>query len=108
MQANIPSRILACKQVSREINFSSVESLNQLRLVQRVLLNDDVLEDWSFAFGFVIPNSTNTWQQTIEAAEEEEMLPAEVLSGRVCIETYFYDGDVLLTFQRVRIYYYDA
>ena len=41
----------------------------------------------------MIPNSTNTWQQTIEAlwaemrafwtqaAEEEEMLPAELLPG---------------------------
>ena len=53
------------------------------------------LKEWNFHFGFVIPNSTNTWQQTIEAleiemsaafsdlqaAEEEEMLPAELLPG---------------------------
>ncbi len=25
------------------------------------------LKEWNFHFGFVIPNSTNTWQQTIEA-----------------------------------------
>ena len=27
----------------------------------------------------MIPNSTNTWQQTIEAAEESKMLPASAL-----------------------------
>ena len=35
--------------------------------------------EWNFQFGFVIPNSTNTWQQTIHAAEESKMLPASLL-----------------------------
>ena len=46
------------------------------------------MEEWRFHFGFVIPNSTNTWQQTIEAAEESKMLPAAALDGNV-----FIDGD---------------
>jgi retinal rod rhodopsin-sensitive cGMP 3',5'-cyclic phosphodiesterase subunit delta len=37
--------------------------------------------EWYFQFGFVIPNSTNTWQQTIEAADESRMLPATALDG---------------------------
>jgi len=28
---------------------------------------ENCMEEWRFHFGFVIPNSTNTWQQTIEA-----------------------------------------
>lgn len=36
--------------------------------------------EWKFRFGFVIPGSTNTWQQTIEAAEDEQMLPADLIS----------------------------
>ena len=31
--------------------------------------------------------STNTWQQTIEATDEADMLPAEMLTGNVVIET---------------------
>jgi retinal rod rhodopsin-sensitive cGMP 3',5'-cyclic phosphodiesterase subunit delta len=38
-----------------------------------------VLEEWSFDFGFVIPNSTNTWQSIIEAAPESQMMPAQIL-----------------------------
>lgn len=37
------------------------------------------LEEWYFEFGFVIPNSTNTWQSLIEAAPESQMMPANVL-----------------------------
>mmetsp|Transcript_56716 Transcript_56716/g.88272 ORF Transcript_56716/g.88272 Transcript_56716/m.88272 type:complete len:164 (-) Transcript_56716:89-580(-) len=104
-EAVIPRDILRCRQVSREINFSSAEMMNSLRLVQTVIFNGAQLEEWNFSFGFVIPNSTNTWQQTIEAAAEEEMIPAELLSGNVVIDTSFYDGDHLLISQRVRIYY---
>eukprot|EP00976_Prorocentrum_cordatum_P083048 1185084-Prorocentrum_minimum.AAC.1 len=35
--------------------------------------------EWHFDFGFVIPGSTNSWQSTIEAADEQDMLnPAEI------------------------------
>lgn len=39
-----------------------------------------VCAEWRFAFGFVIPGSTNTWQQTIEAAGESKMLPASLIT----------------------------
>lgn len=35
--------------------------------------------EWFFEFGYVIPNSTNTWQSVIEAAPESQMMPADVL-----------------------------
>ncbi|CAE6970964.1 PDE6D [Symbiodinium natans] len=105
LEAQVPREILSCRQVSRELNFSSVEVMTSLRLVQSVIFKGEPLEEWNFHFGFVIPNSTNTWQQTIEAAEEEEMLPAELLSGNVIIETTFLDGDCPIMTQRVRIWY---
>jgi hypothetical protein len=43
------------------------------------LLQGRCLEEWFFEFGFVIPNSTNTWQSLIEAAPESQMMPANVL-----------------------------
>ena len=42
--ARIPKEILACRAVSREINFSSRELMNHFRLVQRVLLNGSCFE----------------------------------------------------------------
>lgn len=104
-EAHIPARILKCKAVSREINFSSRELLESLKLVQRVLLEGKCMEEWFFDFGFVIPNSTNTWQQTIEAAPSSQMLPASLLNGNVVIETSFFDRDLLVCKAKTRIWY---
>lgn len=103
--AHIPAEILACSAVSREINFTSKELINQFRLEQRIFFDGSCLEEWIFPFGFVIPQSTNTWQQTIESAGDGEMLPAELISGKLTIETAFYDGDLFISKTLVRIFY---
>ena len=43
-EARIPKSILKCKAVSREINFSSAEQIDQFRLEQRVYLKDNIIE----------------------------------------------------------------
>jgi len=105
LEAHVPKAILKCKVVSREINFSSKEKIECFRLEQRVYYRGMGIEEWFFKFGFVIPGSTNTWQQVIEAAAEEDMLSAEELSGNVVFETAFYDGDLFICKNLVRIYY---
>jgi len=104
-EAKVPKKILKCKAVSREINFSSVELMEKFRLEQRVLFKGKCLEEWYFDFGFVIPDSQNTWQSLIEAAPASQMIPAKVLSGNIVIETNFFDGDLLVSQSSVRIFY---
>jgi len=104
-EARVPKKILKCRAVSREINFSSVEPMEKFRLEQRVLYRGRCLEEWHFEFGFVIPQSTNTWQSLIEAAPESQMMPARVLSGNVVIETKFYDDNVEVSTSKVRLFY---
>lgn len=104
-EARVPKKILKCKAVSREINFSSKESMDKFRLEQKVYFKGKVLEEWYFQFGFVIPDSTNTWQSTIEAAPQGQMMPASALSGNVVIETSFFDEDLLVSKSRVRVFY---
>lgn len=36
-EAKVPKKILKCRAVSREINFSSIEPMEKLRLQQKVL-----------------------------------------------------------------------
>ena len=38
-----------------------------------------LVAEWFFEFGFVIPESTNTWQSVIEAAPQGQMMPASAL-----------------------------
>ena len=87
----------------REGLLRELEAVCEARAEQRVLLHDRPFERWTFRFGFVMPGSTNTWQQVIEAADE--MLPVEVLDGNVVIETSFFDGQQLISQCRVRIFY---
>ena len=66
-----------------------------------------LLAEWKFDFGFVIPGSTNTWQSTIEAAGDGKMIPADILTGNVTIETSFYDGDLFVSKMVMRLHYID-
>ncbi|XP_023327596.1 retinal rod rhodopsin-sensitive cGMP 3',5'-cyclic phosphodiesterase subunit delta [Eurytemora carolleeae] len=104
-EARVPKKILKCRAVSRELNFSSIEPMEKFRLEQKVLFKGRCLEEWNFEFGFVIPESTNTWQSLIEAAPESQMMPAKVLNGNVVIETQFFNGDLLVSTSKVRLFY---
>jgi len=104
-EARVPKKILKCRAVARELNFSSQEQMEKFRLEQRVMFKGKCLEEWYFEFGFVIPDSTNTWQSIIEAAPESQMMPANVLNGNVIIETRFFNGDLLVSTSKVRVFY---
>ncbi|GMI50415.1 hypothetical protein ScalyP_jg3226 [Parmales sp. scaly parma] len=105
IKARIPAEILQCNAVSREINFSSTELMEKFKLEQKIFFQGCCIEEWFFDFGFVIPGSTNSWQQIIEAADPDQMMPAEMLTGEITIETSFHDGDTFLAKSVVRIYY---
>jgi retinal rod rhodopsin-sensitive cGMP 3',5'-cyclic phosphodiesterase subunit delta len=105
MTAEVPAEILSCSTVAREINFTSMAAIQNFSVQQKVKLHGEILEEWDFYFGFVIPGSTNTWEQMIDAAPPDQMLPAEILSGNVFIDTYFYDGETLVNKSTVNIFY---
>ncbi len=44
LAARVPKKILKCRSVSREINFTSDEQIDKFRLEQRVFLKDHVIE----------------------------------------------------------------
>mmetsp|Transcript_25977 Transcript_25977/g.72752 ORF Transcript_25977/g.72752 Transcript_25977/m.72752 type:complete len:82 (+) Transcript_25977:694-939(+) len=63
------------------------------------------LEDWRFHFGFVIPNSHNSWQSTTVAAGEGNMVDPGMASGKVIIITRFINDDQVVREMRVRVFY---
>ena len=79
--------------------------IKKLRLLQIVHFNDVPTEFFEFKFGFVIPGSTNTWQQVMDSAEEEEMMSAEVLSGNLLVEVRFFDDEMFICLSKIRIFY---
>ncbi len=99
----MPKEILSCKIVQRELNFSCSKEIRNLKLVQRVYLFDKLIEEWNFSFGFVMPNSTNSWQTIVEAAEQ--VLPHDFLSGNVRILTEFYDQEECIASCTMKLFY---
>ena len=64
----------------------------------------ELFESSRFNFGFVIPNSTNDWEQIIEA-KEDGVLPAEILSGKLNVETLFLCEGKIIVQNKILIYY---
>ena len=101
---NITKELLKCKIITRNINFSSAEAIDDLELVQNFYLMGELFESSKFKFGFVIPGSTNNWEQII-MAKEDGVLPAEILSGKLQVETYFLIRGKVLYRNKILIYY---
>ena len=96
--------LLKCKVVIRNVNFSSTEQIEDLELIQNFYLMGELLETSRFKFGFVIPGATNDWEQIIEA-KEDGVLPAEILSGKLHVETLFLCQNKVLWKNKSVIYY---
>ena len=101
---NITKELLKCKRIIRNVNFSSDEKIDELELVQNFFLMGELFETSRFKFGFVIPGSTNDWEQ-IMIAKEDGVLPAEVLSGKLQVETLFLIQGKVLYKNKILIYY---
>ena len=101
---NITKNLLKCKKIIRNVNFSSDEKIEDLELIQNFYLMGELFESSRFKFGFVIPGSTNDWEQ-IMIAKEDGVLPAEVLSGKLQVETLFLVQGNILYKNRILIYY---
>ena len=53
-EARVPKKILQCRAVSREINFSSQEEISQFRLEQRIYFRDTIIEGNYRTFDFCV------------------------------------------------------
>ena len=62
------------------------------------------MEEWPFYFGFVMPSTTNTWENIIEA-DRANMMPSSMLSGNIVIETIFFNGADIVSRSKVRVFY---
>ena len=103
-QCSFPKEMLACTAVGREITFFSKKVMHDFAIKQVMSMGGQVVEEFQFDFGFVIPGSTNTWEQVIDA-DVGQVMPAEVLSGNLEVDTYFMVKNIAFAHQKYRIFY---
>lgn len=110
IDCHLPAAILAHPIIARELTFASRSALSNLSLTQEIYYHRQLIEKWNFEFGFVIPESTNSWQCTIVKGTSDDIdngpsLTAAMLNGNVVIHTRFLnDGAVVYAIQ-CRLYY---
>jgi retinal rod rhodopsin-sensitive cGMP 3',5'-cyclic phosphodiesterase subunit delta len=102
-EETLPKELLECKEITREVNFSSKSAIENLELIQNFYLYNELIESSRFFFGFVIPDSTNNWEQVIEA--KEEVIPYQILSGNLVVETVFLTNGNVISRNKVKIFY---
>ena len=83
-----------------------------LELIQKVIsfssqmyLHDTLIEVHKFKFGFVIPNTENSWENIIIARPKAEMIPAEVLSGNLIVESEFFNNEKNVYKFKAQVFY---
>jgi retinal rod rhodopsin-sensitive cGMP 3',5'-cyclic phosphodiesterase subunit delta len=102
-EETLPKELLECKEITREVNFSSKSAIENLELIQNFYLYNELIESSRFFFGFVIPDSTNNWEQVIEA--KEDVIPYQILSGNLIVETVFLTNGNVISRNKVKIFY---
>jgi len=74
------ANFLSLPAVSTQLTFSTgPEPLHSFRMIERHYFRDFLIRSFDFTFGFVIPNSTNTWEAIYDVPE----LPIELVEDMI-------------------------
>ncbi|CAD8180543.1 unnamed protein product [Paramecium octaurelia] len=105
MDITLDPKIITSKAATRSIQFSTKEKLQDLILIQDAYLHDQKIEHFVFKFGFVMPETVNTWDSTIVNRPPEQMLSKEIQSGNLIVDIQMFEQDHLIFNVKVRIFY---
>ena len=72
--------------------------------MQQISIDGQLVEEMRFDFGFVMPDSTNDWEQVIEA-DQGNMMSVNEINGKAVMDTLFLKKDKLLYRARIKIIY---
>ena len=61
-KVQFPAAMLGCRAIGREIVFYSKKVMQEFSIRQIMSLHGQVVEEFGFDFGFVMPNTTNSWE----------------------------------------------
>ena len=61
-KVEFPVAMLGCKAIGREMVFYSKKLMHQFSIKQVMSMHGQVIEEFGFDFGFVMPNTTNSWE----------------------------------------------
>ncbi len=99
---------LYLRTVGLTMNFSiGKTAINSLEMIERHYFRGKVIRDYGFKFGFVIPNSTNSWEFVYDLPElsEAEMLEISSAPWEVKSDSFFFANGRLMIHNRAEYNY---
>ena len=91
---------LKLRTVGLTLNFGiGPEPINKLEMVERHYFRGKVIRSYDFKFGFVIPNSTNSWEFIYDLPELSEQEEQDIIEApwEVKSDSFFFaDGKLII------------
>lgn len=91
---------LRLQTVGLTLRFSNGEKpINDMLMVERHYFRGKVIRSYEFKFGFVIPNSTNSWEFIYDLPQLDEDLKAQIIAApwEVKSDSFFFaDGKLII------------
>ena len=81
--------------------------LEDFRMIERHYFRGQLVKSYDFAFGFVIPNSTNTWDAVYSLPPMDEALVEEMISApyETVSDSFYFVGDELVMHNKAQYRY---
>ena len=99
---------LYLKTVGLTMNFSiGPKPIDNMEMIERHYFRGKVIRDYGFKFGFVIPNSTNSWEFVYDLPELSEAEKAEIAAApwEVKSDSFFFANGKLMIHNRAEYNY---
>jgi len=81
--------------------------LEEFRMIERHYFRDQLVKSYDFTFGFVIPNSTNTWDAVYSLPPMEDSLIADMVDSpfETSSDSFYFVGDELIMHNKAEYKY---
>ena len=99
---------LRLQTVGLTLRFSNGEQpINDMLMVERHYFRGKVIRNYEFQFGFVIPNSTNSWEFIYDLPELSEQDKRDIISApwEVKSDSFFFADSKLIIHNRAEYNY---
>jgi len=103
------SDMLRTECISTTLTFSvGSKPLEDFRMIERHYFKDQLIKSFDFNFGFVIPNSTNTWEAVYAVPLLADELVEQMVEEpyKTSSDSFYFVGDTLVMHNKAEYKYY--
>jgi len=105
---NFSEDVLRLPTIQTSLVFSvGPQELEEFRMIERHYFRDQLIKSYDFTFGFVIPNSTNTWDAVYSLPPMDDSLLDDIIANpyESTSDSFYFVGDDLVMHNKAQYKY---